>query len=77
MQDRILVFYGSYRRDRMGSDWPTDMDQGGWIDERSVMAYTIDVPAHRRKLVNEMHEETEIDTPLTRSDLLKRENEAK
>jgi integrase len=62
---------------KMRGDIRAAMDQGGWIDERSVMAYTIDVPAHRRRLVNEMHEETEIDTRLTRGDFLKRENDAK
>jgi site-specific recombinase XerC len=59
---------------KMRGDIRAAMDQGGWIDERSVMAYTIDVPAHRRRLVNEMHEETEIDTRLTRGDFLKRES---
>jgi len=59
---------------KMRGDIRAAMDQGGWIDERSVMAYTIDVPAHRRRLVNEMHEETEIDTRLTRGEFLKRES---
>ncbi len=35
------------------------MDQGGWIDERSVMSYTIDVPAHRRELINRLEDGTE------------------
>jgi Phage integrase family len=30
------------------------MEQGGWLDFRSVMAYAHDAPAHRRRLVNEM-----------------------
>lgn len=62
---------------KMRGDIRAAMDQGGWIDERSVMAYTIDVPEHRRRLVNEMHEEPLIDTRLTRVELAKRENDAK
>jgi integrase-like protein len=30
------------------------MEQGGWLDYRSVMAYAHDAPAHRRQLVNDM-----------------------
>lgn len=61
---------------KMRGDIRAAMDQGGWIDERSVMAYTIDVPEHRRRLVNEMHKGDDVDTPLTRGDLGKKENEA-
>jgi hypothetical protein len=30
------------------------MEQGGWLDYRSVMAYAHDAPAHRRELINAM-----------------------
>jgi site-specific recombinase XerC len=50
---------------RMRGDIRAAMDQGGWIDERSVMGYTIDVPEHRRRLVNEL-DKTPEDTSLTR-----------
>jgi len=30
------------------------MEQGGWLDYRSVMAYSHDAPAHRRQLVNKL-----------------------
>jgi len=48
------------------------MDQGGWIDERSVLGYMTDVPEHRRGLVNVLdidfdQSPTKADTPLTRS----------
>ena len=42
---------------KMRGDIRAAMDQGGWIDERSVMAYTIDVPEHRRRLVNMLDED--------------------
>ena len=42
------------------------MDQGGWIDERSVMGYVMDVTEHRRRLVNELDNAPDSDTPLTR-----------
>lgn len=29
------------------------MEQGGWLDIRSVMGYTHDIPEHRRRLVNQ------------------------
>jgi hypothetical protein len=35
-----------FRRDIKGA-----MEQGGWIDERSVMGYTLDAPELRRKTV--------------------------
>jgi hypothetical protein len=30
------------------------MEQGGWLDIRSVIGYAQDVPAHRRQLVADM-----------------------
>jgi hypothetical protein len=30
------------------------MEQGGWLDIRSVIGYAQDVPAHRRQLVRDM-----------------------
>ena len=51
---------------RMRGDIRAAMDQGGWIDERSVMGYTIDVPEHRRRLVNELDRSSEEGTSLTR-----------
>ncbi|HEY7242570.1 MAG TPA: hypothetical protein VH678_01640, partial [Xanthobacteraceae bacterium] len=30
------------------------MEQGGWLDVRSVIGYAHDVPEYRRQLVNEM-----------------------
>jgi site-specific recombinase XerD len=30
------------------------MEQGGWLDIRSLMGYAQDVPEHRRKLVAQM-----------------------
>ena len=62
---------------KMRGDIRAAMDQGGWIDERSVMGYTIDVPEHRRRLVNSMHNVEEVATTLTRDDLAKKEKEAR
>jgi hypothetical protein len=50
------------------------MDQGGWIDERSVMGYVMDVTEHRRRLVNELDKAPDIDTPLTRGAGGRKEN---
>jgi site-specific recombinase XerC len=36
---------------RFRSDIKAAMDQGGWVDERSVMGYTLDAPEHRRQIV--------------------------
>jgi site-specific recombinase XerC len=36
---------------RFRGDIKGAMEQGGWIDERSVMGYTLDAPEHRRKVV--------------------------
>ena len=36
---------------RFRGDIKGAMEQGGWIDERSVMGYTLDAPEHRRKTV--------------------------
>ena len=36
---------------RFRGDIKGAMDQGGWIDERSVMGYTLDAPEHRRQIV--------------------------
>jgi len=33
-------------------DIRTAMDQGGWIDQRSVMGYSHDAPEHRRRIVD-------------------------
>ena len=52
---------------RMRGDIRAAMDQGGWIDERSVMGYTIDVPEHRRRLVNDLDIDASSDTSLTRA----------
>jgi integrase len=51
---------------RMRGDIRAAMDQGGWIDERSVMGYVMDVTEHRRRLVNELDTSPDCDTPLTR-----------
>ncbi|MET0651970.1 MAG: hypothetical protein ABWY63_05580, partial [Hyphomicrobiaceae bacterium] len=51
---------------RMRGDIKAAMDQGGWIDERSVMGYVMDVTEHRRRLVNELDNAPDSDTPLTR-----------
>ncbi len=51
---------------KMRGDIRAAMDQAGWIDERSVMAYTIDVPEHRRRLVDHLDSDGSVDTPLTR-----------
>ena len=58
---------------RMRGDIRAAMDQGGWIDERSVMGYTIDVPEHRRRLVNALDDAPE-DTSLTRGAGARKEN---
>jgi site-specific recombinase XerC len=58
---------------RMRGDIRAAMDQGGWIDERSVMGYTIDVPEHRRRLVNSLGDTPE-DTSLTRSARVKKKS---
>ena len=50
---------------KLRGDVRAAMDQGGWIDERSVMGYTIDVPEHRRRLINELDAHPAA-TPLTR-----------
>jgi site-specific recombinase XerC len=42
---------------RLRGDLRAAMDQGGWLDERSVMGYTIDVPEHRRRLVDALDAE--------------------
>lgn len=52
---------------KMRGDIRSAMDQGGWIDERSVMAYTMDVPEHRRRLVDDLDSSPGRDTSLTRS----------
>jgi hypothetical protein len=39
------------------------MEQGGWLDMRSVFGYAHDVPEHRHDLVAQIDD---IDTPLTR-----------
>jgi integrase len=52
---------------RLRGDIRAAMDQGGWIDERSVMGYTIDVPEHRRRLINELDKSAGSDTSLTRA----------
>jgi site-specific recombinase XerC len=36
---------------RFRGDIKGAMEQGGWVDERSVMGYTLDAPEHRRKMV--------------------------
>jgi hypothetical protein len=36
---------------RFRGDIKGAMEQGGWVDERSVMGYTLDAPEHRRKVV--------------------------
>lgn len=43
---------------KMRGDIRAAMDQGGWIDERSVMGYTIDVQEHRRRLVDNLDTDT-------------------
>jgi hypothetical protein len=59
---------------KMPGDIRAAMDQGGWIDERSVMGYTVDVPEHRRRLVNGLDANSEDPgTPLTRTAELTRE----
>ena len=48
-------------------DLRSTMEQGGWLDARSVMGYSHDVPNRRRALVEQMAApEAPIDTPLTR-----------
>jgi hypothetical protein len=49
---------------RMRGDIRAAMDQGGWVDERSVMGYTHDLHEHRRRIVNDLDKAT--DTSLTR-----------
>jgi integrase len=44
------------------------MEQGGWLDIRSVMGYALDVPEHRHKLVTAMDDlDTFLDTPTMRT----------
>ena len=43
---------------RFRGDIKGAMDQGGWIDERSVMGYTLDAPEHRRKVVSQFDDGT-------------------
>lgn len=38
----------------MRGDIRAAMDQGGWLDERSVLGYMIDQPDHRRAIVNQL-----------------------
>jgi site-specific recombinase XerC len=59
---------------RMRGDIKAAMDQGGWIDERSVMGYVMDVTEHRRRLVNELDNAPDSDTPLTRGAGGRKEN---
>jgi site-specific recombinase XerC len=60
---------------KMRGDIRAAMDQGGWIDERSVMGYTVDVPEHRRRLVNELDDNSvRSDTSLTRETRTRKES---
>lgn len=47
-----------------GADIRTVMEQGGWLDPKSVMGYTRDVADHRRRMVNNLP----LGTSLTRED---------
>lgn len=51
---------------KLRGDIRAAMDQGGWRDERSVMAYTIDVPQHRRNMVRNLDAGEDDGTLLTR-----------
>jgi hypothetical protein len=42
---------------KLRGDLRAAMDQGGWIDERSVLGYTMDVPEHRRRLIDRLDED--------------------
>jgi len=42
---------------KLRGDIRAAMDQGGWIDERSVLGYTMDVPEHRRRLIDRLDED--------------------
>jgi len=47
-----------------GGDLRTTMDQGGWLDPRSVIAYSLDVIEYRRQIVSAL----DIGTSLTQAD---------
>lgn len=38
-------------------DLRSAMEQGGWLDERSIIGYTFDVPEHRRKIVQSLDDD--------------------
>jgi hypothetical protein len=61
---------------RFRRDIRAAMDQGGWLDERSVMGYIIDAPEHRRALVSTLDDGL-FGTSKTREDSTMKKKEQK